>query len=147
MNLMRKYHKSRTIGSWRQQGLILTSKVEGIEIYDRYINSTNCEKCGNKFKSTRDKHMDHSHDIHDKYGYFRNVLCSSCNHKRSKIPSDNTSGYTNIYKKPNKNCKQGYRWTFTVQIDGKEKTIKTSINKKWLIKFAKKWKLENNYND
>ena len=139
--------KAQIISNWRQRGLILTSKQEGEEIYNRYINSTQCEKCGNEYKSTLVRHMDHSHDIHDKYGYFRNVLCNSCNLKRCKIHSTNTSGYSGINKHLDKCCKQGYHWDFFIHIDGIQKQIKTSTNKEWLIEFAKKWKLENNYDN
>ena len=139
--------KAQTISVWRQHGLLLTSKEEGREIYDRYINSTHCEKCGNLYKSNRDRHMDHTHSIHDKYGYFRNILCQSCNHKRCKIYSNNTSGYPGISKHIDKNCKQGFNWEFRVYLNGKHKTIKSSIDKEWLIEFAEKWKKDNHYND
>jgi len=139
--------KSDTICNWVYNGLILTSKEEGNEIYDRCINSTHCEKCGKEYKNTRDRHMDHSHDIHDKYGYFRNVLCRSCNIKRGKIHSTNTSGFSGIYKHFGKSYKQGYCWDFQVSIDDKQKHIKSSINKEWLIEFAKEWKESNHYDD
>ena len=145
--MLPKYHKSRIRADWRNKGLILSSKEEFDEIYDRYINSTNCEKCGNVYKNTRDRQMDHSHEIDDKWGWFRNVLCRSCNGKRGKIQTNNTSGYPNIYKCLNKECTQGYFWDFRVYINGKRKSIKCSIDKEELIKFAIKWKLDNNYND
>ena len=145
--MVHKYHKSRTRADWRHKGLILSSKEEFDEIYIRYINSTNCEKCGNEYKSNQDRQMDHSHEIHDKYGYFRNILCRSCNGKRRKIQTNNTSGYPNIYKCLSKECTQGYFWEFKVIINGKQKSIKSSIDKEWLIKFAIKWKLDNHYND
>jgi len=142
-----KCHKTRSICNWQTTGLILSSEEEGFEIYDRYINSTQCEKCGNKYKSTKDKHMDHSHEIDDKWGYFRNILCRSCNSKRCKIPSNNTSGYLGIYKHLDKNCKLGYIWRFQVSIDEKQKIIKTSTDKEFLIKFATQWKIDNNYDN
>ena len=140
-------HKSYTRGSWRHIGLIITSEEEFDEIYDRYMNSTNCEKCGNEYKSTRDKQMDHSHEIDDKWGWFRNVLCTSCNGKRGKIQTNNTSGFPCISKQLSKTSKQGYIWDFRVSINGKIKCIKSSIDKEELIKFAIKWKLDNNYDD
>ena len=140
-------HKSRTRGRWRDNGLIITSEEEFDEIYNRYMNSTHCEKCGNEYKSTRDRHMDHTHTIHDKYGYFRNILCHSCNLKRDRFQKNNTSGYPGIYKQLNKKCTQGYYWEFRVSINSKQITIKSSIDKEELIKFAIKWKLDNNYND
>ena len=145
--MVHKYHKADKKYDWRRQGLILSSEEEFEEIYDRYINSTNCEKCGKEYKSTRDKHMDHAHTIHDKYGYFRNILCRSCNTKRCKISKNNTSGYNGIFKEPSKYCAQGYIWVFRVSINGKQKAIKSSTNKELLIKFATKWKIDNHYND
>ena len=139
--------KSDTLRNWIRHGLIITSQEEVHDIYDRYINSTHCEKCGKKYKYNHDRHMDHSHLIHDKYGAFRNILCKSCNIKRSKIRSDNTSGFTGISIKIDKTCTQGYYWTYRALIDGKRKDIKTSVDKEWLIDFAKQWKIDNNYNN
>ena len=139
--------KSKTLYKWKSRGLILTSKEEVDEIYNRYINSTNCEKCGKKYKSNNDRHMDHAHDIHDKYGPFRNILCCSCNQKRCKLSKNNTSGYSGICKALNKGYTLGYTWVFRVWIDGKQKQVKTSRDKEWLIKFATQWKIDNNYDN
>ena len=144
---MSNRHLTHTKSNWKRQGLILSCKEEFDEIYNRYINSTNCEKCNKKYKSNRDRQMDHSHTIHDKYGYFRNILCQSCNQKRCKIPCTNTSGYKGIYKHKNKIYKQGYCWKFQLTIDGKKTPIKYSIDKEWLIKFAIQWKIDNHYDD
>ena len=140
-------HKSLSRGSWRKHGLIITSEEEFEEIYNRYINSTQCEKCGNKYKSTRDKQMDHSHTIDNKWGWFRNILCQSCNGKRDRFVKNNTSGYPGISKHLCKSCKQGYIWDFQININGKKKIIKSSIDKEWLIEFATKWKIDNHYDD
>tara|TARA_R110002153_G_scaffold234453_1_gene387854 strand:- start:16 stop:453 length:438 start_codon:yes stop_codon:yes gene_type:complete len=145
--MLHKYHKTYSRAKWLNRGLIITSKEEFEEIYDRYINSTHCEKCGNEYKNTRDKHMDHAHEFDDKWGHFRNVLCRSCNTKRCKIRSTNTSGYPGIHKHLSKSCAQGYIWEFRVNINGKMKFIKSSIDKEELIKFAIQWKIDNNYND
>ena len=142
---MRNTHISATIGRWRQKGLILTSKEEGVEIYNRYINSTNCEKCGNEYRSSRDRQMDHSHIINDKYGYFRNILCRSCNCKRCSIPKNNTSGHLNINKDYKNVYKQGFIWVFHATLNGKSKTIKSSIDLEYLKDFAENWKVENKY--
>lgn len=56
------------------------------------------------------------------------------------------SGYKGISREPHKSSKQGFRWRFRVNVDGKLKTIKCSVNKEKLIKFADKWKLDNKYN-
>ena len=140
-------YKAKKRGGWIQQGLVFCSEEEFDEIFERYINSTNCEICKKKYKSSLDKHMDHSHLINGKYGAFRNVLCRSCNKLRSdnKIQSNNTSNVTNISKHIDKSCKQGYIWNFIVKLNGKKKNIKSSVNKEWLIEFADKWYIDNNY--
>jgi len=87
-----KGKKIRTILDWKRNGLIIGDNID--EIYDRYINSTKCELCGNEYKNTKDRHLDHDH----KTGLFRNVVCHSCNtsSKLQEIPNNNTSGYKNI---------------------------------------------------
>jgi len=44
-----------------------------------------------------------------------------------------------IYKKNNKTCNQGYIWVFQINIDGKQKTIKSSVDNEKLIKFKNEW--------
>ena len=144
---LHRYHKARTKSRWKDNGLIWTSNEEFEEIYQRYISSTNCELCGNAYKSTRDRHMDHEHCIDDKWGWFRNVVCNSCNHRRSdRKQRNNTSGYVGINKQLDKNMKQGFTWSFRAYINEKRKTIKSSVDYDYLKKFAHKWKIDNNYN-
>ena len=142
-----KYHKARTKSHWKLRGLLWTSEEEFEEIYQRYFESTHCELCNKPYKSNFDRHMDHAHFI-DKFGWFRNVVCNRCNGLRSdkKIPSHNTSGYKGISKNSQKDCKQGFLWVFQVHIDTKTITIKSSTDLDKLIKFADKWKIDNNYN-
>jgi len=70
----------------------------------------------------------------------------SQNNRNCNIRKDNTSGFSGIYKKKDITCNQGFIWFFDAYVDGKRKTIKSSINKEWLIEFATKWKEENDYN-
>ena len=147
MNSPNKY-KSDKKAKWRYRGLILTSQEEFDEIYERYMASTNCELCDEPYKSTLDRHMDHCHYIDNKWGWFRNVICNSCNQLRSdnKIRSTNTSGYIGICKHKNFTYKQGFIWIFRASINRKSTKIKSSVNLEYLIKFADQWKLDNNYN-
>ena len=64
------------------------------ELYERYINSTECELCNKEYKNTTDRHLDHDHTT----GLFRNIVCCSCNasSKLKEINKNNTSGYKNI---------------------------------------------------
>ena len=73
-------YKINKIGQWKFQGLI----AENYDvIYERYLNTTHCDKCfcvltfREKITKTT-RCMDHSH----KTGLFRNILCISCNSKR-----------------------------------------------------------------
>lgn len=138
-----KNHKSYTIRHWKNSGLIIDE--EDLEsLYYMYIYATHCELCDKEFPNTKDRCMDHSHET----GEFRNIVCTSCNLRKSdvKIPSHNTSGYRGICKETNEECKQGFNWIFHVTINGKRKKIKSSIDKEKLIEFATKWKIDNNYN-
>jgi len=138
-----KYHKSRTIYRWKKNGLIATEE-EFEEIYQKYIYATHCELCNKQFKTSKDRHMEHDHDI----GKFRNIVCNKCNSLKAdvKIQSNNTSGYKGISKQINLNFKQGFTWTFKVYVNGKRKAIKAMTDKEKLIAFAEKWKKDNNYN-
>ena len=71
------YKKMAKISSWKCQGLISDNYDE---IYERYLNSKNCEECNCEYSIHGDgvgrfKVMDHNHDT----GKFRNVLCHPCN--------------------------------------------------------------------
>ena len=143
---MGKSYRAKKRSDWRKMGLVFCTEEEFDEILERYINSTHCEICNKKYKSSIDKHMDHKH-LNGKYGAFRNVLCRSCNNRRSdnKMRSDNTSNVKNIHKNICERYKQGYNWEFNVYLNGKLKHIKSSVNKQFLIEFAEKWNLDNNY--
>ena len=140
-------YKAKKRSAWRHTGLVFCTEEEFDEILERYISSTHCEICNKKYKNSRDKHMDHAHLINGKYGAFRNVLCRSCNTLRSdnKMRSTNTSNFKNISKHIDKSCKQGYIWMFQIHLNGKRKHIKCSTNKQFLIEFADKWYIDNNY--
>ena len=132
-------HKTITRCLWKKLGLIMDNFEE---IYNNYIIATHCDLCGLKFKNTRERQMDHDHQT----GEFRNIVCRSCNAlKKDRKQSNNTSGYKGISRQIDKRCKQGFRWRFQVNINGKLKAIKTSVNLEKLIKFAEKWKKDNNY--
>ena len=86
--------------------------------------------------------MEHNQDT----GEFRNIACTKCNVlKADRCNKNNTSGYKGIYKVYSLKYKQGYYWTFIVNVNGKTKTIKSSVDKEKLIAFVEKWKKDNNY--
>ena len=49
------------------------------------------------------------------------------------------TGYKFIYKHKNLTCKQGFYFLFRVNENGKTKSIKYSIDLKWLVEFRNKW--------
>jgi len=63
-------------------------------VFDKWINSTNCEKCGCEYTKDNVKCMDHCHIT----GKFRNILCNGCNTRMldRKKQSNNISGHKNI---------------------------------------------------
>jgi len=139
---LHKDNKSKSIYNWKSRGLKETDEfIE--ELYERYIYTTHCELCNKEFKSSQDRHMEHNHTT----GKFRNITCNSCNHLKHdvKIQSNNTSGYNGISKYYAKTYKQGFSWRFRAIVDGKYKPIKYSIDFDKLVKYADKWKLDNNY--
>jgi hypothetical protein len=139
---LKQNHKWITKGSWKKRGLIVTDE-EFEEIYNKYIVATHCELCDKKFPNTQDRQMDHNHTT----GEFRNIVCQRCNFlKVDRNQSNNPSGYIGIHKHYSSKCKQGFTWNFQVYVDGKQKTIKSCVDKEKLIKFADKWKIDNKYN-
>ncbi len=73
--------KSMRIKNWKKRGVIHHNFDE---LYEKYINSENCELCGctltvDKRTTPTTRCLDHNHET----GQFRNVLCHSCNRKRN----------------------------------------------------------------
>jgi len=74
--------KSSRISNWKNKLKIVCNDWN--ELYDRYINTNNCEKCKielvvGKFGKNK-KCLDHNHDT----GEVRNILCNTCNYERWK---------------------------------------------------------------
>ena len=132
------YHKSDTKRNWKKRGLTM-DKFE--EIYQQYIYSSHCELCKKKFENTRDRQMDHSHQT----GEFRNIVCQSCNRRKRdvKMSKNNKSGYKYIHEAKDSRVKQGFYWRFDVQIDGKRKQLKSSVDIEKVIQFRDQWFKDN----
>ena len=119
------------INEWKSNGLICENRDEYEYIYDRWLNSESCEepKCNKEYTKENKKCMDHCHIT----GLFRNVLCNSCNCKRTT--NQNSSGITNITKYIN-------GWVYKIKIKGKTHS-KCSKD----LEFLKQYKIdyENKY--
>jgi len=66
--------KSLKKGDWKYQGIIYDLN----KLHHIYSNTNKCWVCKNKFKSPRDKQVDHDHNITDRDN-FRYILCHRCN--------------------------------------------------------------------
>jgi len=111
---LKRRHKSDTIYQWKKSGLIETDEMI-LEIYEGSIRASNCELCGNAFKSLRDRCMDHCHET----GKFRNIVCNKCNLQKSdrKVTSNTREIY--ISKCKSKNYKQGFYYIIQIFRNGK----------------------------
>ena len=67
---------------WKYRGVIWKDNEEYMNIWERYISTTNCDFCNIKFDNNKStltlKCLDHCHDT----GKFRNIICSRCNLRR-----------------------------------------------------------------
>jgi len=71
-------HQGNAIRNWKRRGLICREGETYKEIYSFVMNTDFCNLCNVKFNNEihNDKRcMDHDHDT----GFFRKVLCNSCN--------------------------------------------------------------------
>ena len=109
-------------------GLKVESEEELQGIYCLWLESTNCEKCGNGYTQHNEPCMDHDHYT----GKFRNILCHPCN---MKIKVSNTSGVNGISKN-----KSGWRYKICIAGASHSKWAK---DKDWLIQY--KLDYENKY--
>jgi len=69
------YKKQHKISRWKHQGIITN---DWNNVYEIYMNTTNCDYCNKKFKDSLDRHLDHDHDIKDNNN-IRGILCRVCN--------------------------------------------------------------------
>ncbi len=107
-------HKSDTFYNWRKRGF--TEENFG-KIYEKYIKSASCERCGHLYLSSQDRSMLH------KNGKFVSIVCTKCISSKTekKINSNTNQQYIYITKCSKKQCKQGFY--FRVKIDRCNKTI------------------------
>lgn len=137
----RLHHDRATISKWRSRGLLLREGETYEMIYDKVYSATNCELCNLSFKNNTPE-MDHCHIS----GYFRKVLCRSCNASYligpKKSYSNNKSGHKHIgYRET-----RGY-YTVCKRVNGKVLGQREFKNKIDAIsyKFIMILKIKSNY--
>jgi hypothetical protein len=67
-----KGKKTNMINDWKFKGLIHDNYSE---LYDKYLNTTECEVCKYVFDKLNWRCLDHDHST----GLFRQILCNKCN--------------------------------------------------------------------
>ena len=115
-------YKKSVISKWKYHGL----KGDYNLIFDKYMNTTHCQKCNVEFtkekKGGRQKNMDHDHLT----GKFRMVCCQICNTTRldNTKNKNNTSGHKGISYNKQRNV-----WRYQKNINNKkfEKRCKCKI--------------------
>ena len=93
-----KRHKYFKKYAWKLRGIIFDKFGHTFEWwYIQYIYATHCSCCNKKFENTRNRHLEHNHDITDKFNV-RGIVCAECNQqaKDRKTRTDNTSGEKHI---------------------------------------------------
>ena len=90
----RKYY---VINQWKHSGII-PENGDYDALYERFINTTHCEKCSvemttDRLSTSTTKCCDHDHDIKDAPNV-RGIICHSCNVVHIKCT--NTSGIVNV---------------------------------------------------
>ena len=63
--------KALRINNWKMRGVIGDYDA----LYEKWLNTSNCEICNYIFNDTSNKCLDHDHDT----GEFRYILCRNCN--------------------------------------------------------------------
>jgi len=90
-NNKEKTKKSNTLGEWKSNGLISENYDQ---VYQLYLDSTQCSKCGYQYTKQNVKCMDHCHTT----GKFRAIVCNLCNTNMldKKKRTNNKTGHKNI---------------------------------------------------
>tara|TARA_R110002012_G_scaffold249621_2_gene427222 strand:- start:1290 stop:1718 length:429 start_codon:yes stop_codon:yes gene_type:complete len=125
-----KRHKAVCKYNWKKTNIIFNDNFD--EWYARYINSNECEKCNEPYKSLKDRCMDHDHNT----GEPRNILCNSCNIKTDRITQKtNKLGLQYIYKQKTSSYVCGFCYIFRLKRDNKVVIQKYSKDLEKLIKY------------
>jgi len=88
-----------TLKNWKKYGLLCREGETYDSIYDKVMETEECQLCNNKFTDEMkyQRCMDHCHID----GYFRKVLCRGCN-----------ANYMISKPKTKKHTKSGFSWIY-----------------------------------
>ena len=76
--------KINRISAWKTNGLNETKEFID-QIYEEYINSEECQLCGETYSKQNIKQMEHCHIT----GKFRNIVCKRCNEWKADRSANN----------------------------------------------------------
>tara|TARA_R110002126_G_scaffold219915_1_gene365280 strand:+ start:248 stop:676 length:429 start_codon:yes stop_codon:yes gene_type:complete len=106
-----KGKKNYKISDWKKNGL-KESREFMEQIYKEYLKSEECELCGEPYKNSRDKQMEHNHLT----GEFRNICCNRCNHWKADRAGKNIN-----------KCKKGNKYEVRIKRNYKD-VLRTLCN-------------------
>jgi len=128
-------HQGLMIRTWKSRGLILREGETYKGIYSLYINTDFCNKCSVKFNNenhSQKRCMDHNHST----GYFRKVLCNSCNKGFDlKLRECNKTGHRWISPHIQKRGRKIPYVTFGYNRSGFKRKSSTSLTKLIALSF------------
>ena len=73
--------KCAKLNAWKQHGIECNSEWD--EVYEWYSSTTNCYICDKLFVESKDKCLDHDHEL-QRYN-IRGILCRKCNNHYNEI--------------------------------------------------------------
>ena len=109
-----KTPKSKKISGWKRRGIICD---DWNGLYERLLKATQCELCPKIFTNSRDRQVDHDHEITDAPNV-RNIVCQKCNLQKSDYKITNNTGERHICKSFNKSRGKDY-YSIKIMRDGK----------------------------
>jgi len=118
--MVKNTHRAMTIYRWKKYGLLCREGETYDSIYDKVMETEECQLCNNKFNDEfkNQRCMDHCHID----GYFRKVLCRGCN-ANYMLSQPKTKKYTNsgfswisLHKTKNKSGNYSIGWQYQRKI-------------------------------
>ena len=125
--MVKNDHRTMTIYRWKKKyGLVCREGETYHSIYDKVMETEECQLCNNKFTANGkyQRCMDHCHID----GYFRKVLCRGCNANyqisQPKTKNHTKSGFSwiSLHKTKNKSGNYSIGWQYQRKIGERKRT-------------------------